>query len=597
LRWELLCDPETKEPLATSEKTLLSRFMLSRDWRPVRLQRRSELTALVAVAAPSDLEKYKLAKVDAAAEVARVRSALAGIAVSVAGLDEPLTFELLSERLRAGVDVVYLVCHGMLKRDTGQPFLFLQDESGKVDRVGGADLARRVKEMPQPPRLAVLASCESALSPANGDGKGRTVQASLAPRLAAAGVPAILAMQGQISVATVEKAMPVFFRELLKDGQIDRALAVARGRVRERHDSWMPALYLRLKGGRIWYEPGFAGEDDQFKKWKSIVDSVRRRNFVPIVGPDVGEAIQGLKRELAEHLAGVHGFPMAPAQRTDLAKVAQYLTVRESRKLAHDEILEGLRTQIVKRHPDLGTTGGLKSLFKAVASRRRDDESDPFRILASLKGSVYVNAGWDPLLPLALSEAGARPKLLHGEWRKTKDQHPREPLYKGMPTAENPVVYYILGFLGQSDTLVLTEDDYVDYLIAATSYNLVPWVVRGTLVKSSLLFLGFPLDDWAFRVIFRLIMSLEGSAQLSDYAHVGVQLDPAEHELADVERAREYLQEYFGTSRDAPRIDIYWGSAADFLNELRKQLERTSDESAPAAYAEDEDLDDWTRFD
>jgi hypothetical protein len=44
----------------------------------------------------------------------------------------------------------------------------------------------------------------------------------------------------------VRGAMPVFFGELLKDGQIDRAFAVARGKVRQQPDSWMPALFLRL---------------------------------------------------------------------------------------------------------------------------------------------------------------------------------------------------------------------------------------------------------------------------------------------------------------------------------------------------------------
>lgn len=45
--------------------------------------------------------------------------------------------------------------------------------------------------------------------------------------------------------------MPVFFSELLQDGQIDRAMARARGAVRKRDDAWMPALFLRLRGGRI----------------------------------------------------------------------------------------------------------------------------------------------------------------------------------------------------------------------------------------------------------------------------------------------------------------------------------------------------------
>ena len=40
LRWELLRDPETRAPLATSEKILFSRFMVSQDWRPVKLRRK-----------------------------------------------------------------------------------------------------------------------------------------------------------------------------------------------------------------------------------------------------------------------------------------------------------------------------------------------------------------------------------------------------------------------------------------------------------------------------------------------------------------------------------------------------------------------------
>ena len=76
----------------------------------------------------------------------------------------------------------------------------------------------------------------------------------LAPLLAEAGVHAVLAMQGKVSMDTVKTAMPVFFEEMLRDGQIDRAMARARGRVRDRGDSWMLALFLRLKDGRIWAE-------------------------------------------------------------------------------------------------------------------------------------------------------------------------------------------------------------------------------------------------------------------------------------------------------------------------------------------------------
>src|SRR5262249_34263520 len=70
VRWELLRDPDHK-PLATSERILFSRFMLSQDWRVIKLRPKAELKALVAVSAPGDLAKLKLADVDKQGEVAR----------------------------------------------------------------------------------------------------------------------------------------------------------------------------------------------------------------------------------------------------------------------------------------------------------------------------------------------------------------------------------------------------------------------------------------------------------------------------------------------------------------------------------------------
>jgi hypothetical protein len=582
VRWELLCDPETRAPFATSEKILFSRFMVSQDWRPVKLRRKAELTALLAVAAPSDCATYSLADVDRGGEIARALEGLGGIRSTVLGKEEPLTLERLAAGLRDGVDILYLVCHGALLR--GQvPWLFLQDEAGKAARVEGAALAERLQELPAPPRLAVLASCESG---GTADG---AAQSALAPRLAEAGVTAVVSMQGQISMETVKRLIPVFFSELCKDGQIDRALAVARGTVRGRPDAWMPALSLRLKSGRLWYEPGFAGgagEEDQFKKWRSLAGSVRQGRSVPILGPDIGEHLHGTARERADRLAAAHGFPLDPHDRSDLAKVAQYLAVTESRQYARDAVSEQLKDEIRRRRPDLADE---PKLFETLVKSQAAD--DPLRILAGLRAPIYVTASTDPVLLLTLAAAGCKPKPLYCKWRKTRDNHPAEPPYEGVPQPESPAVYHPFGVArkGEEDSLVLTEDDYLDYLIAAADSKLIPAVVRGTLVCSSLLFLGFTLDDLAFRVLFRLIMSLDGSSQLGDFAHVGVQLDPEAHSLIDVERAREYLEEYLGTGRDAPKIDIYWGTAADFLKELRDQLAAAAEDAVPSAAEEAED--------
>src|SRR5262249_14782297 len=126
LRWELLSDPETGQPLATSERILFSRFGSSGDWRPVRLRAKTELTALVAVSHPRNLVQFGLAPVDVEGEVARARDHLQGIEVTVAGqdADDPLTVGRLVEGLRGGVDILYLVCHGGLAANG--PVLYLQ---------------------------------------------------------------------------------------------------------------------------------------------------------------------------------------------------------------------------------------------------------------------------------------------------------------------------------------------------------------------------------------------------------------------------------------------------------------------------------------
>ena len=446
VRWELLTDPENKEPLATSAKTPFSRWMFSGDMRPVRLRARDrddELKALVAVSAPLGIEAYNFAPVDRDGELARVCRSLEGIKVTTLGDRTPVTLEKLTECLLEEIDILYLVAHGRFVPGKGA-VLYLQNDAGETAAIQAAELAKRVKELNELPRLAVLASCESA-------GKEDTTpqaasepaaHAALAPQLAAAGIPAILAMQGQITMKTVEECMPVFFSELLKDGQIDRALAVARGIVRNRPDRWMLALFLRLRRGRIWYEPGFAGsdrEEDQFKKWKSVCNEVRLGSFIPIIGPDVGEHVFGTTGELARQLASDHQAPLAHHERSDLAKVSQYLSVSQSHKYARDQVEVEWRRQLVSHNPtafgDSGNGGAQEQLVDlrkpfagllapVVAQARAEakhaagpsgetrvtpkEHDDPYRLLARLPAHVYVNASPDTLLYEHLKAAGCQ---------------------------------------------------------------------------------------------------------------------------------------------------------------------------------------------
>jgi Arc/MetJ family transcription regulator len=571
VHWETLRDPDVAgAPLFAGEQTIVSRFLISgEDWRPIRLRARGALRALLVVANPTSGEKYGLAPVDVAGETARATEALAGIQLTVLAPGRGVSLGDLAAKLREDFDILYLVCHGRLVEH--EPWLFLEDGPP----VAGAELVQAIRELDQRPRMVVLASCQSA-------GKGEVGLAALGPRLAEAGVPAVIAMQGNIFMATAAAFMKRFFKELLVDGQIDRAMAVARGEVRKADDAWMPVLFLRLRDGRVWYEPGFGGSrENEFDKWRSICTSVRAGHFIPIVGPELGDDLFGGTRELARVLAEQHGFPLDSHDRSDLAKVAQFIRVEQKRSYVCDAV-QGQFLEQVRRRLSNGTSAApqtLASLLDAAVERSRADAGHPYRVLSELPASIYLNASYEPMLLRALRAARKDPEPVFTTWRG--DDVPRRPEPKtAKPTPEQPWVYHVFGMFGKPDSLVLTEDDFFDYLIAEARLDLLLPALVGQLMQSSLLFLGFQLDDWRFRALFRMIVTRQGTRTLRDLSHVGVQVNPSEWSVTDANKARRYIESYFHGGGDAPEISIYWGSPRDFLTQLREHLAQTGDEQA-----------------
>lgn len=593
LHWEKLRDPQYNSPLLTSGDVYVSRYLSSTDWNPVRLRRKSDLRALVVVANP-DLSDYAtLLPVDVKGELDRAQSSLADIAVTALAAEGTpalapegeATLSDIVARLREGYDILYLACHGTL--DKGVPVLWLEDGSGEVAKVTGNELVTRLRELPELPRLVVLASCQSAGRGTNARTQDEGTLAALGPRLAEVGVPAVLAMQGNITMQTVGDFMPLFFQELLRDGQVDRAVAVARGAVRERFDWWMPALFMRLKTGRIWYTPGFGDAAQDQQKWRALLTSIRQGRCTPILGPDLVESLFGSRREIARRLAETHRFPMGGHSHEDLPQVAQYLAVDQDPNFLltalprdlYDELQrrfdlpKELTDVIIEELPPDELLGFLDQLMSAaVAERRRQpDLVEPYQVLAELDLPVYITTSSNNLLAKALSAAGKDPKVVICRWyegaERLPDIYDENPNY--LPSKEEPLVFHLYGHISDLDSLVITEDNYFDYLIGVTRNNdLIPEDVRYSLVNTALLFLGFRLDDWNSRILFRSIMSGEGRRRRRRFANVAAQILPDEDRIEEPERVRCYLEEYF---EDA-NISIYWGSVDDFVRDLKKEL-------------------------
>src|SRR5688572_957993 len=128
LYWETLRDPRNGTLLATGERVLFSRYLRSPDWRSVQRRPRAELRALVVVANPANLSDYKregqpLTAIDVPAELALVEAGLGPLVKAQLASGGDATLSKVTERLREGYDILYLVCHGALIRD--QALLYL----------------------------------------------------------------------------------------------------------------------------------------------------------------------------------------------------------------------------------------------------------------------------------------------------------------------------------------------------------------------------------------------------------------------------------------------------------------------------------------
>lgn len=590
LYWESLLDPRDGTRLITQEDVWFSRFSSAQDFRLRPVPEAAALSALVVVANPTDLvSKWGLVPI-APADEARVASALTegarlgGRPIRQRRLQGAASiYNIVTSLREAHADILCLICHGTLTPED-DPRLLLEQEDRTGVLVHGRELVERLRDMTQRPRLVVLGSCESA-----GDLQGRAM-AAIGPRLAAAGLPSVLAMQGRIGVESALRFLTRLFTELVRDGQIDRAVAVARSDIRDRADWWMPVLFMRLKTGRLWPS---AQVEAPFERWDALVSDIENDQCVPVLGPGLVESTLGSRRDMARAWAERYEFPLAPRNRDDLAQVAQYLTYRQSKNLAINELRRLLvmhiranyRTELEAVGAQLGQDLLTQPINKGICSelilrvgqvQRQRDAQDVHRLLARLPVRVFISANRDNLLRDALQEAGRAPKVLLCNWIVKNDAP--VPIGPGLPegwepTAQEPLVFHVFGNLDYPQSLVLTEDDYFDFLIAVTRNELlnkvsIPGAVTNALASSGLLLLGFQVDDWDFRVLFRGVLRQPGSPLGDLCTRVAVQFSPTEGQIIDPDRASTYLQSYF---QNAGRISTFWGSAEEFLRILQER--------------------------
>ena len=250
LPWEYLYDDRHAEYVCLSRETPVVRFLESH--RPIQpLAITPPLRVLGMISSPTDLPGL-----DTERERERVEQALSRLEsmglVELTWLAAP-TWRELQRAMRAGPwHVFHFVGHGGFDRTAGEGMVAFADEDGQSHNLSATELGRLLADH-NALRLAVLNSCEGATS------SDRDVFSSTAAVLVRRGIPAVLAMQYEITDRAAIEFARTFYESLADGFPVDGAVAEARKAVSlavTNSIEWgTPVLFMRTADGVVFELP------------------------------------------------------------------------------------------------------------------------------------------------------------------------------------------------------------------------------------------------------------------------------------------------------------------------------------------------------
>lgn len=285
----------------------------------------------------------------------------------------------------------------------------------------------------------------------------------------------------------------------------------------------------------------------QENDWNDLLKQISKGKCTPFIGPEAAKGLYLTKQERAQSWAAEEDYPLD--DQTELARVAEFLTVQYSESRPIEKLIEE---------------------FEAVEPPDFNAPHEPHRVLADLPLPIYITTNYDDFMFQALSNRVMRrdPKREYCRWRKRMQD--TATLLSGdyRPTVASPVVFHLYGHTEAPLSIVLTENDYLKFL-ANTSRELmrIPPLIQGAIAGGSLLFLGYRLDEWDFRILLHTIANYLNNSLAR--AHISVQLVPVGEKATEEqkEKATRYLNRYF----EMRTIKVYWGSCQDFVEELSER--------------------------
>lgn len=331
------------------------------------------------------------------------------------------------------------------------------------------------------------------------------------------------------------------------------------------------------------------------EQWDSLLQAIKEQKCTPIIGPEAYEKWLPKSRELAQKWIQDFKYPLAfqdfevfyqkvkntynypLADYHQLAQVAQYLAIEN--KFQNDLYPKEILSNEIKK-------------IKLPDFALEENRNTVYAVLADLKLPIYITTNYDYFMEEALESRGREPvteicrwnELLYNSIKeagicsvfdKGKDDEENEqentiyPKYSPnkkpyKPSVTEPLVYHLHGIVDEPQSMVLTERDYIDFAINLNKNDekiTLPHTIRTALARSSLLFIGYRLEDITFRVIFQGVIRMLGDIRRP--FSIAVQVPPLFEE-----RAIAYLNQY---TKNVFEANICLTNLEEFILTLRNK--------------------------
>lgn len=312
---------------------------------------------------------------------------------------------------------------------------------------------------------------------------------------------------------------------------------------------------------------------------QTIIDRIRGGKLVPLIANSIGnDLVLAGHHDLVDAYANYSDFPLEP---DILPRMAQFKGITDERitdELAlkddyvnfiknrlfdiaeHDDVDPDLLAEVEEQFDNLTFSQFCSQLGYP---RFENERSHPLLLLATFDLPIYITTCYHDFVEVALRQAGKSPRTDICRWHNELEDIPS--VFDGdyVPTPSEPLVYHLHGYDEFPDSLVLTEDDFLAFLVA-TSQNVgratdpINARIRQAMSDSSLMLLGYKLREWDFRSTFWGLIEPR-TRQLTSV--LSIQLAPTEIE-------KLYLQKYLGEHE----FKVFWGTVEDYLRSLYEEV-------------------------